>query len=271
MKELAGTGPPRLREGEARGEQRKVRVSENREAMARLELGEGEADEAGTAAAPLSQDILLELVRSNQKMVEFFMSDRSPRPDAMQTLLSAGGSLDDDFKGGGAKGCAARNIYQEVTLERHEQVYNVVKKLLAKTLKKPVDGLDSQAMLHYFENYGQFGQLKMLVYTSMLLGHLWAAVEEGDLAKIKGTLARSCMFVDQVCAEGGSHYKLGWLIAGFEEVPWDIVQARASVKRTPTLHSRLVHPQYLTVNLAYLRDMDTIEERTKKSHQEKDC
>jgi hypothetical protein len=75
------------------------------------------------------------------------------------------------------------------------------------------------------------------------------------------------VFYDQVAAEGGNQYRLGWMLTALEDPPWDMIQGRAT-KSKPSLHAKLTPSQWLTTNLAYARDLDLIEEKTKKAQGE---
>ena len=68
------------------------------------------------------------------------------------------------------------------------------------------------------------------------------------------------VFVEQVATEGGSRYKMGWLLTGLEEPPF--AQTTANKPRPGDRpHGRLAEPAWVAAQLAYLRDMDLMQER----------
>jgi hypothetical protein len=54
-------------------------------------------------------------------------------------------------------------------------------------------------------------------------------------------------------------------MTGLPEPPFQTIAARTH-HRVPGMHGKLADPRWITANLAYLRDLDSFEERTKKTH-----
>ena len=76
-------------------------------------------------------------------------------------------------------------------------------------------------------------------------------------------IALGAVFAEQVSVEGGSRYQLGWLLTGLEEPPFATTSQR---KPHPggAPHGRLVEAQWVAAQLAYLKDLDVMQERLKK-------
>lgn len=74
-----------------------------------------------------------------------------------------------------------------------------------------------------------------------------------------GFLARAAFFVEQTALDGG-RLELSWLLTGFTEPN---AQFHFSIKKSPGLKpfSRLIHPLWLSANIAFLRDIDYLEGR----------
>ncbi len=64
-------------------------------------------------------------------------------------------------------------------------------------------------------------------------------------------------------SRGGSRYQLGWLLTGLEEPPFAATQQRKP-QAGGTPHGRLVEAQWVAAQLAYLKDLDVMQERLRK-------
>ena len=120
-------------------------------------------------------------------------------------------------------------------------------------------------MFEHFRDNVPLGPFKCLTYYSFLLSAMWTLSEKGDQAGLKALLARALVFSEQVAVEGGQHYQLAWLLTGLEEPPFHVTEQHKQVRRTGA-HAQLADPRWVTANLAYLRDIDLMQERTAKSH-----
>ena len=130
----------------------------------------------------------------------------------------------------------------------------------------------------YFTHHVAFGNYSCLTYFAFLLARLW---EDSELLRIALTttpgseevlrradlfqmdVALGAVFAEQVSVEGGSRYQLGWLLTGLEEPPFATTSQR---KPHPGVapHGKLVEPQWVAAQLAYLKDLDVMQERLKK-------
>ena len=122
------------------------------------------------------------------------------------------------------------------------------------------------------------GSYRCLTYFSFLLARLW---EDGELLRqafaldpgsadtarrmelLHMDVALGAVFAEQVSVEGGSRYQLGWLLTGLEEPPFATTQQRKP-QAGGTPHGRLVEAQWVAAQLAYLKDLDVMQERLRK-------
>jgi len=130
-----------------------------------------------------------------------------------------------------------------------------------------VEELKPESMTDHFERNVPLGHTRCLTYFSFLLANLWKRAEEGDMEKLQADLLLAFTFAEQVATEGGSEYMLGWLLTGLEDPPWSTVeQHKPSGRGLANAHARLADPRVVTANLAYVRDMDAMYERTQNTH-----
>ena len=121
------------------------------------------------------------------------------------------------------------------------------------------------ALYEFFEKVSPLGQSRCLTYCAFLLAEIWRLAEKGQWDNLRAMVGLGAVFIDQVAVEGGRTYQLGWLMTGLEEPPFSSVEGRVPSKLPTTVaHSRLAEPRWVAASLGFLRDMDTIAERTMK-------
>ena len=123
-----------------------------------------------------------------------------------------------------------------------------------------------------------FGNYTCLTYFAFLLAKLWeqaevlrrqlattdqsgAALQKAEVMMLHATMG--CIFAEQVAVEGGARYQLGWLLTGLEEPPWNTTQShRPRPGALP--HGKLVEAQWVAAQLAFMKDLDVMQERLRK-------
>ena len=87
------------------------------------------------------------------------------------------------------------------------------------------------------------------------------------MVTLQADLLLGLIFAEQVAVQGGGEYMLGWLLTGLEDPPWATIEHHKPAGRgLATAHARLADPRLITPNLAYIRDMDTMYEKTQTTH-----
>ena len=133
-------------------------------------------------------------------------------------------------------------------------------------------------MRAYFTHHVALGNYNCLTYFSFLLARLWedserlwvAMTTDPSLAEsqrrvelLHMDIALGSVFAEQVSVEGGAKFQLGWLLTGLEEPPFAMTSQRKP-KAGQTPHGKLVEAQWVAAQLAYLRDLDLMQERLRK-------
>ena len=266
LQNLAGREPPRVAEVPMAGGP-DARAAAKAKARLDIDLGDEEDEkEGGKSSRAVAMELMMQTMVQNQQMLNVMLNKPKASDDPMGLLLGKGTDLDDHTNVTGAKGCAARQMWVEQMELKGEGVYATVRRWLGRALKKPPEKLDASDMLRFHQSQVPYGHLKALTYSAMLFGHLWEAIEYEDMERVKALVALGNIFTEQCALEGGSHYTLAWLLTGLEEPPWAEIQARGSTVRGLNPHAKLADPKWVAVQLAYLRDVDLLHERTQKTH-----
>lgn len=226
---------------------------------------------------PDSPSLVEALSRQNELLIRMLGQKRNEEPN-LTSLLGGPGDLLDDAKVSGARGCAARVALAEQMRARPAAVVNSVRKNLARALDKPLERLDPGDMRQYMIREVPFGNYVCLTYFGFLLAHIWEQAEEvgalaqnadlpADLSRkideLRMSVALGNVFTEQVATEGGAKYQLGWLLTNLQEPPFGTTtQHRPRPGTAP--HGRLVEAQWVAAQLAYLRDLDLMNERIRK-------
>ena len=129
----------------------------------------------------------------------------------------------------------------------------------------------------HFKEEVPFGTHTCLTYYGFLLARIWATAETAMAAapgspaaqraweEVHAKVGLGCVFTEQVALQGGSRFKLGWMLTGEEDPPFGIVRDhRHTPDQATTRMNRLADPRWLTANLAYMEDLAKLEERADK-------
>ena len=184
------------------------------------------------------QRLLVMQVQQNTMLMQKMLQPR----ESMASLLSSGS--DDLF------------LKQ---IQESEKVANQVRMSALTELGMPEEKEDAFLMYRYVERRIPLADEKMLSHFAVLLGEGWVIAHQNHDVVMKGFLARALIFLEQ-CALDGGRMELAWLLSGFSEPSTHL---HFPLRKTPGLKpfSRLVHPLWVSANLAYLRDLDYLEGR----------
>lgn len=190
---------------------------------------------------------------------------RAGDADPLDFLFKGPVDVDDEEKVTGARGCAARHVVNEAHRRRPARVVEKIRSLLAESLGVDADELKPADLKNYFEKKVPLGNFRMLTYTAFGLAAVWEKLERKELDAAQSLVGLLAVFCEQVALEGGTHYQLGWLLTGLEPPPFSAVAQNKPVG-DGLAHARLADPKWVAANLAYLRDMDLVAERTRRTH-----
>ena len=83
------------------------------------------------------------------------------------------------------------------------------------------------------------------------------------------SVSLAAVFVDQLAVQSGTDHQLAWLLTGLQEPNFASIEKRIPRPATARKHAALADPRWVAACLGYVRDMDIIDERTKKMSQKK--
>ena len=129
----------------------------------------------------------------------------------------------------------------------------------------------AQDLTSYFEEQSPLGYSKTLTYFAHILGVMWETLEHDlgpkeKLKHLRSLVAPGAVFKDQSASEGGSEFKLGWLLTGLEEPNWSLIHSRANHRHSAGVLSRLADPRGVAVNQAYMKELKMVEDRVAAGH-----
>ncbi len=265
LKRVVGSPPAKLGAAEAR----RVAGAPARAAIADTFLAEEEKEAGNELDASLAmvnldpetgdpfQRLLMSQMQQNTMLMTKLLGNK-PNQDPMSNLLAAGGGNESGSSSSGARGCMAREMFMK-QIQDLERVAALTRLHALQELGIPPEKEDSSLMRKYFERRVPLADQKLLAHFACLISEGWALATETENLQMLGFLARAAFFVEQTALDGG-RLELSWLLTGFTEPN---AQFHFSIKKTPGLKpfSRLIHPLWLSANIAYLRDLDFLENR----------
>ena len=111
----------------------------------------------------------------------------------------------------------------------------------------------------YFEDRAFLGNHRAHVRWSFLVGHIHAALAQGQVERARGLAALSVAAAEQLALEEGS-WVVPWALLMLPDPPVDTVAARKAVEGI-NAHSRLLDGRWVEAQLAWLKDADLLVER----------
>ncbi|CAJ1399998.1 unnamed protein product [Effrenium voratum] len=246
-------------------------VSVDRAGAATAEDG-SEADEEPVGEVPkvaaTPDRVLAQLLQAQTKILQQLSVREFKERDPL-TLLSGGSADDCDASGtkiAGVRGMAARQVLVN-QFDRHpDQVVHAIRRRLAAARRHPeVVQPAAEQMYAHFKETVPLGNYKTLTYFSFLLCKAWEHAERGEGAALQATIGLGLCFAEQVAHEQG-HTRLGWLLTGIPDPPFSQTEGRRA-PRADLPHGQLSDPKWIATNLAFLRDCDSIAERTYRTHE----
>ena len=221
------------------------------------DANEDVGDEGSALARVLSQQT---------KLLAALVSSTTKKASDPLSILGGGGT-DEETKVPGIRGMAARQLLKDQIHKDPLKVYHKVRERLAQARRKgSTAALEPRDMFYHFQDVVPLGHYKTLTYFAFLLCDAWEAMEQGRSEEVMSLISLSLVFAEQVANEGGAT-RLGWLLTFRDDPPFSLVEQRRA-PRSEVPHGLLADPRWVTANLAYLKDVESIQDRTAKSHQQ---
>ena len=255
LKSLAGPAPKRLVKQTVPSPAEAQNVTAQ-DAFA--ELGSGAADEEelnqilGSSTDPLHRLLALQMKQTavlTQKLVG------APRDRISAALGNEQGS-----SGGGVKGCVARDAYIK-TMEDLAGTGHQIMSNAAADLGVPLDQVTSGLMREYVERRIPLGDQRILTFVAHYMAVSWQVSFEEQNEVAMSLMARGLMMIEQMALDQG-RCNFAWLLAAMPDPNLAIIQTnRKRVGLKP--YAKLASAPWVAGNVAYLKDLDYLENRLK--------
>jgi len=221
---------------------------------------EAELDEPGGAAAAevsgsAREEVLLQVLRQQAALLQR-LAPGSPNDDL--SALLGGPSEITATAVGGARGTAALEAQRREFELRPGASVAMTRLLLARANgTSPQQRQDARA---FFERHGSFAATSRnhdWGYVAFLLASVWNQLELGETEAAQALVGRGLAAVDQTAR--GSRASLGFLWTHLPESPWGVLDRPARAEQQP--YSLLAPPALVASSVAYLKDLDAMQER----------
>ena len=177
------------------------------------------------------------------------------RPQDEVNLLSGEGA-GSAASGGGARGAAAMELQRRALENRPLDSVLTTRRLLARA--NGGDPSLPQDAVSFFTRFGTFQDGRDAAMLAWVLAHIWNHLELGETEAAHALTGIGLASVDQWSMTG--RMDMGYLWTHLPEPPWNVV-ARRPDSQGLRLFSRLAEPAWVAASVAFLKDMDAMQER----------
>lgn len=175
--------------------------------------------------------------------------------DDLQALLGGSPEMGGSSVGG-ARGAAAMEAQRRHLQRSPADVVATTRALLAEALGG--GGRASLDATAYVLRYGTFQGNREAAMVAWILASVWNLLEAGDPAGGQALVGIALAAVDQWGMSG--RMDVGYLWTHLPEPPWAILE-RGAHRQSLRPFSRLAAPMWVAASVAYLRDMETLQDR----------
>lgn len=213
---------------------------------------------------PASGSLLERLLVSQSAILQKLTSAKASQQDPL-TVLGAASSLDseDAPKSTGVRGIAARQLLTEQFRKHPQKVVQIFKERLAVARRKgDVKDLEARDLWFHFQDQVPLGSFKTLTHVAFIASAMYEAMERQELARLRMLVCMLAIFAEQASYDAGS-LKMAHLVTGLEDPPFAMTELH-KVPSSLHAHGQLSDPRWVATNLAYLRDLEGIAEKSGK-------
>ena len=223
---------------------------------------EEEEEEEGLAPEPGQGSALELLLASQTKILEKLVNAKASAQDPLN-LLSSGVENEDVPRSSGIKGIAARQVLIDGFRKHPSKVVNLFRERLTLARRKgSLAELEPRDLWYHFQESVPLGSHKTLTYLAFLSAAMFEAQERGDLERLQMLVVLQSVFIEQAAHDGGS-LRLAHLLTGLEDPPFSQTELHRTA-RAELPHGQLSDPRWVATQLAYLRDVETITDKSTK-------
>ena len=257
---LAGQGPGRVGDiGPRTGSGAKV-------SLRTTEAPDPELDgESLSQPGPAEPATLERLLHSQTQILQQLATQRATSQVPLAMLLHGGNGGDHDElpKSASVKGIAARQLLTEHFKRKPEKVLASVRERLAVARRKgSAAELEPRDMYLHFTETVPLGSRKTLTHLAFLTAKMWEHSERGETEHLRALVGLTAVFAEQAAYDSGG-LRLAHLLTCADEPPFAQTELHRA-PRTEFPHAQLAEPRWVATQLAYLRDIEAIQEKSGK-------
>jgi len=188
-------------------------------------------------------------------------------PRSATDLITAALGNESGKSSNGVKGCVARDAYLK-TMEDIPATGRLIMANAASDLGLQMDQVGSGLMREYVERRMPIGEHRLLAHLCHFMAVSWQLSYEADDELAMGLMARGLMMLEQVAIDQG-RIQFAWLLAA---MPDPNLQTIALNKKRVGLrpYAKLACAPWVAGNIAFLKDLDFLENRLKGNKTTKD-
>lgn len=163
----------------------------------------------------------------------------------------------------GVKGIAARQLLADSFRKHPERVQAIFKERLALARRKAsATEVEARDLWYHFMEQVPLGSHRTLTYMAFLSSAMFEAMERGQDQRLRMLVCLMAVFVEQAVYDGGS-LKMAHLLTALEDPPFSMTELH-KVARSEFPHAQLADPRWIATNLAFLKDLEGIQDKSAK-------
>lgn len=226
-----------------------------------------EEDPEDLDGQPLSADpaasTLEKLLASQQRLLSHLVQAQARQNDPLALLSAPSADDADQPKGSGVKGIAARQMLQD-SFRRHPQrvVALIYDRLATARRKASSSELEPRDLWYHFQESVPLGSHKTLTHVAFISASMFEAIQRNQTERLQMLCLLLAVFVEQAAFDGGS-LRLAHVLTGLEDPPFAQTELHKAA-RSDLAHGALADPKWVTTQLQFLKDVDSIQERSGK-------
>ena len=224
-----------------------------------------EVDEEGIDGELMGESsVLTKLLASQSKLLEKLVSAKAAQSDPLALLSrDSAQEYEDSSRHSGIKGIAARQLLVESFKQHPTRVVKVFKERLALARRKRGSSeVSPEDLWMHMQETVPLGSHRTLTYVGFQAAAMFEAMERKDWERVQMLICLQSVFIEQAACDGGS-LRLAHLLTALEDPPFAQTESHRSVK-TDFSHGQLSDPRWLATSLGYLKDIESITDRTGK-------
>lgn len=206
--------------------------------------------------------VLEQLLVSQTALLSKLAASKVAQHDPLAMLVSPQES-EEGVKHTGVKGIAARQLLIDSFKKHPDKVYKIFRERLSLARRRPsVSSLESRDLWLHMQETVPLGTHRTLTYMGFQAAAMFEAAERGEIDRLKMLVALQAVFVEQAAYDSGS-LRIAHLLTCLEDPPFAQTEGHR-VAKVDFAHSQLADPRWLAAQLGYLKDVESLTEKTSK-------